>query len=67
MKSLISEKLSKVLQENVIKSEDISIVKGYIEASNKYDILVNSGLATKRGNNLLSKDKVYTNSAKFNV
>lgn len=67
MKSLISERLAKILQDNVIKSGDISMVKGYIEASNRYDNLVSSGLATKRGNNLLSKDKVYNNFPKFNV
>ena len=67
MKSLISERLTKVLQDNVIQTGDISTVKGFIEASNIYDNLVNSGLAKKRGNNLISRDKAYNSSMKFNV
>lgn len=54
-----SKELKKVLSTNEIRGEEISEVKKYIEATEIYEALVSSGLATKRGNNLLPPDKNY--------
>lgn len=63
----IIEDIQEVLKENIIKAEDVSKIKGYIEASKLYDSLVESGIANKRGNNLLSKDKTHSTSVRFNI
>jgi len=63
----ITEDIREVLSNNTIKSEDVSKVKEYLEASKIYDSLIESGMATKRGNNLLSRDKAYSPSVRFNV
>tara|TARA_R110002049_G_scaffold101964_3_gene247256 strand:+ start:18692 stop:18892 length:201 start_codon:yes stop_codon:yes gene_type:complete len=62
-----TEDLKEVLKKNVIDVKDISKVKEYIEASKKYESLIASGLTTKRGNNLLSRDKVNISQVRFNV
>ena len=62
----ITEDLKNILTEKEIKGEAISEAKKYIEASNLYESLVSSGLATKRGNNLLPPDKNYRFSFRFN-
>ena len=61
------EDLKKVLVEKEINKDNISEVKKYIEASKLYESLVSSGLATKRGNNLLPPDKNYRFSIKVNT
>jgi len=66
MKNLISDDLKQVLQENNVKGSQISEIKGYLEALKLYESLIESGLAKKRGNNLLSKDKVYLARTSFN-
>ncbi|MDC6362192.1 MULTISPECIES: hypothetical protein [Flavobacteriaceae] len=64
--SSITEDLKSVLNEKEIKGDDISEVKKYLEASKLYESLVSSGLATKRGNNLLPPDKTYRFSITVN-
>lgn len=66
MKSLITDKVNLILKENKVTGEDISRVKGYLEASKLYDSLIESGLATKRGNNLLPRDKAHLSGIGFN-
>ncbi|NGX84723.1 hypothetical protein [Aequorivita sp. KMM 9714] len=66
MSTLISDKLDKVLKENKVTSSEISNVKKYIEALRIYDSLINSGVAKPRGNNLLSRDKVFSSKINFN-
>ena len=61
------ENLKEVLKQNVVVAEEISKVKKYIEASEKYEILVKSGLTTKRGNNLLSREKINVSQVRFNL
>lgn len=64
--SNVTEDLKKVLKEKEIHQENISEVKKYLEASKLYESLVSSGLATKRGNNLLPPDRTYRFSIKIN-
>jgi len=64
--STTAKKLKKVLHESKISAENISETKKYLEASKFYDSLVSSGLATKRGNNLLPPDKTYRYSIRIN-
>lgn len=59
--------LKEVLKQNVVVAKDISKVKEYIEASKKYESLIALGLTSKRGNNLLSRDKVNIAQIRFNV
>ncbi len=61
-----TEDLKKILIEKEIKGNEISQVKKYLEASELYESLVSSGLATKRGNNLLPPDKNYRFSFRVN-
>jgi hypothetical protein len=62
-----TEDLKEVLKKNVIDANDVSKVKEYIEASKKYESLIALGLTSKRGNNLLSRDKVNISQTRFNV
>ena len=64
--SSLTEEVKQILKEKEIKKEDISQVKKYIEASKLYESLVSSGLATRRGNNLLPPDKAYRFSVGIN-
>lgn len=66
MSVLITDKLDKVLRDNKVTVEEISNVKKYIEASKLYDSLISSGFAKPRGNNLLSRDKVFNSNISFN-
>lgn len=66
MKSLITDKVNLVLKENKVSGDELSRVKGYLEASKLYDSLIESGLATKRGNNLLPRDKAHLFAVGFN-
>jgi len=52
-----TENLKKVLIETSFTEEQALVVKKYLEASELFESLVASGLATKRGNNLLPPDK----------
>lgn len=63
----VTKDIVDVLNNNTIKSEDISKVKEYLEALKTYDSLIKSGVTTKRGNNLLPRDKTYSPNIRFNA
>lgn len=56
MTKSITNTLKKVVKENEVKKEEISVVKGYYEAIKVYDNLVKDGLTQKRGYNLKTID-----------
>ena len=63
----IIENIKEVLRDNTLQSKDISKIKGYIEVSKLYDSLVESGITSRRGNHLASKDKTHQPNIRFNV
>lgn len=62
----LTEDVQKVLSEKKISKDSLAEVKKYLEASKIHESLVSSGLATKRGNNLLPPDKIYRHSITLN-
>lgn len=56
MDKSITDSLKKVIKENKIDKNDLSVVKGYYEAIKIYDNLVSDGLIEKRGYNLQTID-----------
>ncbi|WP_420321230.1 hypothetical protein [Flagellimonas sp.] len=63
----ISDELSVILKQKKVNQKNISTVKKYLKASKMYDSLIESGLTSKRGNNLMSRNEAYTQKIKFNI
>ena len=63
----IAENIKEVVAARKQTAEQKAAAKKFIRASAHYKHLLSLGVTKPRGNNLLSKEKTYTNSLKFNT
>lgn len=52
MNNSVADSVKKVIKENKVDKQNLTVVKGYYEAMKIYDNLVSDGLTVKRGYNL---------------